>query len=59
MLQAGSGGMCALSELFVKNPDEFIMCELRAFSEKLKNMPEEAFRKLPIGEAMLQLHSKA
>uniref|UniRef100_A0A2K6W7J4 Phosphofurin acidic cluster sorting protein 1 n=1 Tax=Onchocerca volvulus TaxID=6282 RepID=A0A2K6W7J4_ONCVO len=59
VLQAGSGGMCALSELFVKNPDEFIMCELRAFSEKLKNMPEEAFRKLPIGEAMLQLHSKA
>ncbi|OZC12280.1 hypothetical protein X798_00802 [Onchocerca flexuosa] len=59
VLQVGSGGICALSELFVKNPDEFIMCELRAFSEKLKNMPEEAFRKLPIGEAMLQLHSKA
>ncbi|MCP9262549.1 hypothetical protein DINM_005922 [Dirofilaria immitis] len=35
------------------------MCELKAFSEKLKNMSEGTFRKLPICEAMLQLHSKA
>uniref|UniRef100_A0A0R3RY56 Phosphofurin acidic cluster sorting protein 2 n=1 Tax=Elaeophora elaphi TaxID=1147741 RepID=A0A0R3RY56_9BILA len=59
MLQVGSGGPCALSELFVKSPDEFVLSELKVFSEKLQNMPEGACRKLPIGEAMLQLHSKA
>ncbi|KAL3985003.1 PACS-1 cytosolic sorting family protein [Acanthocheilonema viteae] len=59
VLKAGSGGVCTLSELFVKNPDESLLSELKAFSEKLQNMPEGTFRKLPIGEAMLQLHSKA
>ncbi|EFO18911.2 hypothetical protein LOAG_09584 [Loa loa] len=59
VLQAGSGGICALSELFMRNPDESVMAELKAFSERLQNMPEGTFRKLPIGEAMLQLHSKA
>ncbi|CAG9534066.1 unnamed protein product [Cercopithifilaria johnstoni] len=59
VLQAGSGSTCVLSELLMKNPDEFILSELKTFSEKLQNMPEGTFRKLPIGEAMLQLHSKA
>uniref|UniRef100_A0AAF5PUD9 Phosphofurin acidic cluster sorting protein 1 n=1 Tax=Wuchereria bancrofti TaxID=6293 RepID=A0AAF5PUD9_WUCBA len=59
VLQTASGGACGLSEFFVKNPDEFIISELKAFSEKLRNIPEGTFRKLPIGEAMLQLHSKA
>lgn len=57
MLQAG--GTCTLSELFMKNPDESVLSELKAFSEKLQNVPEGAFRKLLIGEAMLQLYSKA
>ncbi|VDK84394.1 unnamed protein product [Litomosoides sigmodontis] len=54
-----SGSTCALSELFMKNPDELVLSELKAFSEKLQNIPEGTFRKLPIGEAMLQLDSKA
>lgn len=53
-----SGSTYALNELFMKNPDELVLSELKAFSEKLQNIPEGTFRKLPIGEAMLQLNSK-
>lgn len=59
MLQDRLSGTTALSELFLKNPDESIIAELKVCSDRLQNIPESSFRNLPIGEAMLQLHSKA
>uniref|UniRef100_A0A915PWL6 Phosphofurin acidic cluster sorting protein 1 n=1 Tax=Setaria digitata TaxID=48799 RepID=A0A915PWL6_9BILA len=58
VLQGAAGGTSSLNELFVKNTDEFVLSELKTFATKLRNMSEGTFRKLPIGEAMLQLHSK-
>lgn len=58
-LQAVAGGPCALPELFTRNVDEFPQAELRIFAEKLRNVQDGAIWKYPIGEAMLQFHSKA
>lgn len=52
------GGTVPLRELFERPATDFTPAELKAIAEKLRGLAEGSVYKMPIGEAMLQLHGK-
>ncbi|VDM50868.1 unnamed protein product [Toxocara canis] len=57
-LSSLDGGRCLLKEVFERSPLEMSPCDVKTLGERLRTFADGTVHRLPIGEAMLQLHSK-